>query len=78
MLEQVMQKERKMMPKWAKMGAKIGRNSEKWWKKGMQKTMPKFDAEQISKNSSLNQSWLTQGSIFGGAGGLGEARNWLC
>ena len=45
MLEKVMQKGGKMMPKWAKMGAQIGRKSEKWWKKGMPKTMPEFEAE---------------------------------
>ena len=51
MLEKVMQKGGKMMPKWVKMGAKIGRKSEKWWKKGMLKTMLKIDAEKNEKTS---------------------------
>ena len=71
MLEKVMQKGGKMMPKWAKMGAKIGRKSEKWEKKGMPKTMPKFEAQKNKKKWILSQPWLTQGSFFGGAGGLG-------
>ena len=50
MLEKVMQKGGKMMPNWAKMGTAIGRKSEKLWKKGMPETMPKFEAEKISKN----------------------------
>ena len=71
MLEKVMQKGGNMMPKWTKMGAQIGRKSEKWWKKGMLKTMLKFEAEKNEKNAKTNRPWLSKGSIFGGAGGLG-------
>ena len=75
MLEKVMQKGGKMMPNGAKMEAKITPKSEKWRKKGMPKTMLKFEAEKNRNKCFLNQSWLTLGSIFGGVGGRGEARN---
>ena len=44
------------------MGATIGRKSEKWWKKGMPKTMLKFEAEQNRfanhLKSNMRQPWL--------------------
>ena len=37
----------------------------------MLKMMLKFEAEKNLKKWIYNQSWLTLGSVFGGAGGLG-------
>ena len=41
-------------------------------KKGMPKTMLKFEAEKIRNRTRINRPWSTRGSIFGGAGGGGR------
>ena len=44
---------------------------QKWWKTGMPKTVPKFEAEKNEKNARIIRPLLCEGLIFGGAGGLG-------
>ena len=55
------------------MDAKIDQKNQKCRKKGMPKTMPKFDAENNLKSATLGASLILQVD----AGGKGAGRFWL-
>ena len=73
-----MQKSQKMELKWTKNGAQIGPKSRKSRKKGMHKSMLKFDAERVGQKSlsivNVTDPGSPWGRFLGGPGGVGEGR----
>ena len=68
MLEKGMQKSQKMKLKWTKNGSQIGPKSRKSQKKGMPKTMLKFEAEKNLKNCFLTNPGSPRVRFFGRSG----------